>query len=46
MERFDIVPGGSGPKDLPVAGFMELRDGKIALWREYFDLAQMLEASQ
>src|SRR5947209_158746 len=24
--------------ELPVAGVFELRDGKIALWRDYFDL--------
>jgi limonene-1,2-epoxide hydrolase len=24
---------------LPVAGVFEVRDGKIAAWRDYFDLA-------
>jgi limonene-1,2-epoxide hydrolase len=28
--------------DLPVAGVFELRDGKIALWRDYFDLATIM----
>ena len=46
MERVDLVPGGSGPKELPCAGFMEIRDGKIALWREYWDVAQMMEAAK
>ena len=27
--------------DLPVAGVFELRDGKIALWRDYFDMAMI-----
>jgi limonene-1,2-epoxide hydrolase len=25
--------------DLPVAGVFEVRDGKIVLWRDYFDMA-------
>ena len=25
---------------LPVAGFFEVRDGKIVAWRDYFDMAQ------
>jgi limonene-1,2-epoxide hydrolase len=32
--------------DLPVAGVFELRDGKIALWRDYFDLQTALGATQ
>ena len=28
--------------DLPVAGVFELRDGKIALWRDYFDLPTIM----
>ncbi|MBM3673869.1 MAG: limonene-1,2-epoxide hydrolase [Actinobacteria bacterium] len=27
--------------DLPVAGIFEVRDGKIALWRDYFDMNTM-----
>jgi len=46
FERFDVVPGGSGPKELPCAGFMDIRDGKIALWREYWDFNQMMEAAK
>lgn len=28
--------------ELPVAGVFELRDGKIALWRDYFDLQTIM----
>jgi limonene-1,2-epoxide hydrolase len=38
-ERVDIFDLGGGKKiELPVAGVFEVRDGKIALWRDYFDL--------
>ena len=45
MERCDVVPSPSGPHELPIMAILELRDGKIAAWREYFDLAQMNAAS-
>ena len=46
MERYDLVPGKDGtPKELGAMGIMELRDGKIAAWREYFDLAQLVAIS-
>lgn len=32
--------------DLPVAGVFEVRDGKIALWRDYFDFQTALGATQ
>lgn len=28
--------------DLPVAGFFELRDGRISLWRDYFDMGTLM----
>jgi limonene-1,2-epoxide hydrolase len=38
-ERVDIFDLGGGKKiELPVAGVFEVRDGKIALWRDYFDM--------
>ncbi len=39
MERLDRhqLPGGWA--ELPVVGVFEVRDGKIARWRDYFDLA-------
>jgi limonene-1,2-epoxide hydrolase len=30
--------------DLPVAGVFEVRDGKIVLWRDYFDLPTIVDA--
>jgi limonene-1,2-epoxide hydrolase len=38
-ERVDILSGPLVYLDLPVCGTFELRGGKIALWRDYFDLA-------
>jgi limonene-1,2-epoxide hydrolase len=36
VDRFDIA----GKKiELPVAGVFEIKDGKIAAWRDYFDMA-------
>ncbi len=37
-ERIDRFLG-SKTVELPVMGVFELRDGKIAAWRDYFDLA-------
>lgn len=39
LERLDRheLPGGWA--ELPVIGVFEVRDGKIAKWRDYFDLA-------
>jgi limonene-1,2-epoxide hydrolase len=28
--------------DLPVAGVFEVRDGRITLWRDYFDLPTIM----
>jgi limonene-1,2-epoxide hydrolase len=39
-ERIDVFTRGPNRRlELPVAGVFELRDGRIARWREYFDLA-------
>ena len=47
MERIDLVPGPAGEaRELSVMGVMELRDGQIAAWREYFDLGQMVALGQ
>jgi limonene-1,2-epoxide hydrolase len=40
-ERVDILQirgQETSPVDLPVVGVMEMRNGKIARWRDYFDL--------
>jgi limonene-1,2-epoxide hydrolase len=38
-ERVDRFTMGPKKVDLPVAGVFEVRDGKIAAWRDYFDMA-------
>ena len=38
-ERIDRFIGADKTIELPVMGVFELRDGKIAAWRDYFDLA-------
>ena len=42
-ERTDRFRVGERWFDLPVAGVFELRDGKISLWRDYFDMAPVNE---
>jgi limonene-1,2-epoxide hydrolase len=41
-ERTDRFELGGKWVDLPVAGVFELRDGRIALWRDYFDLPTIM----
>ena len=38
-ERVDRVTMGGKEIALPFAGLFEIRDGKIAAWRDYFDFA-------
>ena len=39
-ERVDIFDLGGGKKiELPVAGVFEVSGGKVAKWRDYFDMA-------
>lgn len=38
MERLDRHQLPGGWVELPVIGIFEIRDGKIAKWRDYFDL--------
>jgi limonene-1,2-epoxide hydrolase len=38
-ERVDRFTVGGKEIALPVAGVFEVRDGKIAAWRDYFDMA-------
>jgi limonene-1,2-epoxide hydrolase len=42
-ERIDSFTIGATAKkgDFPVCGVFEIRDGKIAAWRDYFDMAQV-----
>jgi limonene-1,2-epoxide hydrolase len=43
-ERLDHLQKPDRAGALPVVGVFEIRDGKIAAWRDYFDLRQALEA--
>lgn len=38
-ERLDRTEAGEKHVDLPCTGVFEMRDGKIAVWRDYFDMA-------
>ena len=40
-ERTDRFGKGGKWMELPVAGVFEVRDNKITLWRDYFDLTSM-----
>lgn len=37
-ERLDRTKAGDKSVDLPCTGVFELEDGKIKVWRDYFDL--------
>ncbi len=41
-ERVDRMTFGGNKVALPVAGVFEVRDGKIAAWRDYFDMQQFM----
>lgn len=43
-ERIDRFAQGEKKIELPVVGVFELRDGKIATWRDYFDMATWTRA--
>jgi limonene-1,2-epoxide hydrolase len=45
-ERIDRTRAGEKRVDLPCTGVFELRNGKIASWRDYFDLATYTRAMQ
>jgi limonene-1,2-epoxide hydrolase len=40
-ERIDTFHVGAITAPLPVMGTFEVRDGKVAAWRDYFDLGQI-----
>ncbi|MBX3504062.1 MAG: nuclear transport factor 2 family protein [Parvibaculum sp.] len=42
LERLDRHLLESGWVELPVTGIFEVRDGKIALWRDYFDAPTLM----
>ncbi|HSG90974.1 MAG TPA: SgcJ/EcaC family oxidoreductase [Pseudomonadales bacterium] len=43
-ERIDRTKTTAGDVDLPCTGVFEMRDGKIAVWRDYFDLGTFMRA--
>lgn len=42
LERLDRHLLDSGWVELPVTGIFEVKDGKIALWRDYFDAPTLM----
>jgi limonene-1,2-epoxide hydrolase len=45
-ERVDVFHLPGKTIELPVMGTFEVRDGKIAAWRDYFDLNQFMSQMQ
>ena len=45
-ERVDVFQLPNADIELPVMGTFEVRDGKIAAWRDYFDLNQYMSQLQ
>lgn len=45
-ERIDRTRVGEKSVDLPCTGIFEIRGGKIACWRDYFDLGTYTRAMQ
>ena len=43
-ERVDKTQVGDKRVDLPCCGVFEMRDGKIAVWRDYFDMQTYVKA--
>jgi limonene-1,2-epoxide hydrolase len=39
LERLDRHLAGHGWFELPVTGVMEVENGRITYWRDYFDMA-------
>jgi limonene-1,2-epoxide hydrolase len=45
-ERLDRTRTAKGDVDLPCCGVFEMQDGKIKVWRDYFDLGTYMKAMQ
>jgi limonene-1,2-epoxide hydrolase len=43
-ERLDRTQAGERAVDLPCVGVFEMEDGKIRMWRDYFDMATFAKA--
>ena len=44
MERVDRFVYNGKPGAVPVVGVLDIRDGKVQEWREYYDRAELLKA--
>ena len=44
VERLDRTEAGDRKADLPCCGVFEMRDGRIQVWRDYFDMATYTRA--
>ena len=44
VERLDRTIAGGKSVDLPCCGVFEMRNGKIAVWRDYFDMTTYIKA--
>jgi limonene-1,2-epoxide hydrolase len=42
-ERVDVFVMPNGKVELPVMGTFEVKNGKIAAWRDYFDMKQFMD---
>ena len=45
-ERVDRTKTEQGEVDLPCCGVFEMRDGRIRVWRDYFDLGTFMQAME
>jgi len=43
-ERLDRTQAGGEAVDLPCTGVFEMENGKIRVWRDYFDIATFTKA--
>ena len=44
VERLDRTRIGDKAVDLPCLGIFEMKDGKISIWRDYFDMGTYIKA--
>jgi limonene-1,2-epoxide hydrolase len=43
VERVDRFVYDGKPGAVPVVGVLDVKDGKVQVWREYYDRAQLLK---
>ncbi|MFK7830043.1 MAG: SgcJ/EcaC family oxidoreductase [Congregibacter sp.] len=44
LERVDVFTYNGREAAVPVVAVLEIKDGKVAAWREYFDRAELMHA--